>query len=140
MRPTTGLLALVPILLLAACDSNTPPAQQGNAPAAPAATAPAAPRAPTTSALPVGARPLLGTWSEALDRCGDSAATTSVTATNYTSPARSCPMNLTASGDGFALNCGGSAMSLVPVFAPTGEGIRVTVGDGKPVTLLRCTR
>lgn len=140
MRPTTGLLALMPILLLAACDSNTPPARQTNAPSAPAASAPATPRAPTTSALPVGARPLLGTWSEALERCGESTATVTVTATTYSSPARSCPMNVSASGDGFALDCGGTAMVLVPVFAPTGEGIRVTVGSNKPVTLLRCTR
>ena len=140
MRPTTGLLALMPILLLAACDSNTPPAQQNTTPSAPAASAPATPRASNTSALPVGARPLLGTWSETLERCGESTATITVTATTYTSPARSCPMNVSPSGDGFALECGGRAMTLVPIFAPSGEGIRVTVGNNAPVTLLRCTR
>lgn len=82
---------------------------------------------------------MLGTWAETLESCGD-AATVSITATTYTSSARTCAMNVKPDGDGFALDCGGTAMTLVPVFAPSGEGIRVGVGGGKPVTLLRCTK
>jgi hypothetical protein len=104
-------------------------------PAAPAAK----PAATAATSLPAAARPMLGTWSEALENCGD-AATVSITATTYTSSARTCAMNVKADGDGFALDCGGTAMNLVPVFAPSGEGIRVSVGGGKPTTLLRCTK
>ena len=141
MRTPPVFLALVSMLALAACDSSPPPAQTSK----PAVTAPAAPAAkpaattPAATSLPAAARPLLGTWSEALENCGD-AATVAITATTYTSSARSCPMKLTADGDGFALDCSGTAMALVPVFAPTGEGIRVSTGSGKPVTLLRCTK
>ncbi len=140
MRTLPVLIALVSTLALAACDSSAPPAQTSK----PAVTTPAAPAAkpatqPASASLPAAARPLLGTWSEALQNCG-AASNVSITATTYTSPARSCPMSLKADGDGFALNCDGTAMTLVPVFAPTGEGIRVSVGGGKPVTLLRCTK
>lgn len=140
MRTPLVLISLVPMLALAACDSSPPPAQTSK----PAVTAPAAPASKpaataATTSLPAAARPLLGTWSEALENCGD-AATVSITASTYKSSARSCEMKVKADGDGFALDCGGTALTLVPVFAPSGEGIRVSVGGGKPVTLLRCTK
>jgi len=31
-------------------------------------------------------------------------------------------------------------MTLTPVFAPSGEGVNVVVGEGKRQTILRCTR
>ena len=141
MRTPLVSIALVSMLALAACDSSPPPAPASK----PAVTAPAAPAAkpaaatPAATSLPAAARPLIGTWSEALENCGD-AATVSITASTYTSAARTCDMALKADGDGFALDCDGTAMTLVPVFAPTGEGIRMSVGGGKPVTLLRCTK
>lgn len=140
MRTPPLFLALASMLALAACDSSPPPAQTSK----PAVTAPAAPAAkpaakPAATSLPAAARPLLGTWSETLANCG-AASDVSISATTYTSPARTCPLTLKADGDGFALDCGGTAMTLVPVFAPTGEGIRVSVGGGKPTTLLRCTK
>jgi hypothetical protein len=144
MRTPLVYLALVPMLALAACDSSPPPAQTSKpavtAPATPAAKPAATPTAkPAAASLPAAARPMLGTWSEALENCGD-AATVSITATTYTSPARTCPMTLKADGDGFALDCGGTALTLVPVFAPSGEGIRQSVAGGKATTLLRCSR
>lgn len=144
MRTPLVYLALVPMLALAACDSSPPPAQTSKpavtAPATPAAKPAATPAAQSAATLPAAARPLIGTWAEALASCGDAATTVTITATTYTSPARTCPMTLKADGDGFALDCGGTAMTLVPVFAPSGEGIRVSTGGGKPVTLLRCTK
>lgn len=137
MRTPPLFLALASMLALAACDSSPPPAQTSK----PAVTVPVAKPAakPAATNLPAAARPLLGTWSETLANCGG-ASDVSITATTYTSPARTCPVALKADGDGFALDCGGTAMTLVPVFAPTGEGIRVSVGGGKPTTLLRCTK
>ena len=140
MRTPLVFLALVPMLALAACDSSPPPAQTSK----PAVTTPAAPAAkpaatPAATGLPVAARPLLGTWAERLETCGD-AATVSISASTYKSSTRTCDMNLKADGDGFALNCGGTAVSLVPIFAPSGEGIRVSVAGGKSTTLLRCTK
>ena len=142
MRTPLVFLAILPMLALAACDSSPPPAQTSK----PAVTAPVAPTAKpaattpaATASLPAAARPMLGNWSEALENCG-AAATVSISASTYTSAARTCAMNVRAEGDGYALDCGGTAMTLVPVFAPSGEGIRVSVGGGKPTTLLRCTK
>lgn len=144
MRTPLVYLALVPMLGLAACDSSPPPAQTSKpavtAPAKPTAKPATTPAAQPAATLPAAARPLIGTWAEALASCGDAATTVTITASTYTSAARSCAITLKADGDGFALDCGGTAMTLVPVFAPSGEGIRQSVGGSKATTLLRCSR
>ena len=65
---------------------------------------------------------------------------TTITATSYASPAGKCDISLTPSGDGFSTTCGKAQMTLTPVFAPSGEGVNVVVGEGKRQTVLRCTR
>jgi hypothetical protein len=134
--------------LLAACSNDqAPPKLPAEAPAAStqAAATPAAPASapaqPAAVKVPAGAAPLIGTWAAALESCGDEGAVTVITATNYTSPAGSCDISLEPTKDGaFATSCGGDQMVLTPVFAPTGEGINVVVGEGKRQTVLRCTR
>ncbi len=139
------LLATALILpVLAACDSPTPPAK---APVAtPAIKAPAVnpPAAATPTAAPASfpatAAPMLGTWAADLGTCGTTAVTT-VTRTSYTAAGQTCNLSLTANRDGsFAATCGNQAMTMIPVFAPTGEGITIRTGSGKGVTVLRCSR
>lgn len=133
-----GIVAtIIALPLLAACSNEQAPAKPATE--TPAVTAPAAP-APAAVKVPAGAAPLIGTWAASLSSCGDAAAVTTVTATSYASPAGKCDMNLKASGDGFAITCGNTELTLVPVFAPSGEGINVIAADGKRQTLLRCTR
>lgn len=126
--------------LLAACSNDQPPAK----PAAetPAVTAPAVttPAKPATVQVPTGAAPLMGSWAPTLGACGDPAAVTTITATTYTSPAGKCEISLKPDKDGFSTTCGKTQMTLTPVFAPSGEGVNVVVGDGKRQTVLRCTR
>lgn len=127
--------------LLAACSNDQPPAK----PAAetPAVTTPAAvtPAQPAAVKVPAGAAPLIGTWAPTLDGCGDQKAVTVITATNYASPADSCEISLQPNEDGsFSTTCGKNRMTLTPVFAPTGEGVNVVVGEGKRQTILRCKR
>lgn len=144
MRLATVVIA-VALPLLAACSNDQAPKPAAETPAptptvaAPAESAPATPAA-TTAALPAGAEPLLGTWAATLSDCTNPAAVTTITATSYASPAGKCEMNLKPQGDGFVTTCGGAQMSLTPVFAPSGEGVNVVVGDGKRQTILRCTR
>ncbi len=135
-----GIVAtIIALPLLAACSNEQapPPAAETPAVTAPAVKAPAVPAA---ASLPAGAQPLIGKWAASLGSCGDAAAVTTITATSYASPAGKCDMNLTASGDGFAISCGNTQLTLVPVFAPSGEGINVIAADGKRQTILRCTR
>lgn len=140
-----GIAAAFAIVLplLAAC-SNDQPKPAAETPAAkPAVTTPAetAPTKPAATAkLPAGAQPLIGTWAASLSSCSDAKAVTTITATTYASPDGQCDISLKASKDGFVTACGGAQMTLTPVFAPSGEGVNVVVGDGKRQTILRCTK
>jgi len=146
-----SLLLVLP--LLAACDSSTPPkAPAANPPAAtapktPAATAPKTPAAtgntpaaPAAAAkLPSGARPLLGSWA-ALD-CSDKTGLTVVTATSYSAAGKSCDIAFSDNKDGtFSANCNKQNLKLTPIFGPSGEGIRIAMGDAKPSTVFRCSK
>ncbi len=128
---------VIALPLLSACSNEQAPAK----PAAetPAVTTPAAP-APASAKFPAGAAPLIGTWAATPGSCDDASAVTTITATSYASPAGKCDIALKASGDGFAITCGNAQLTLVPVFAPSGEGINVITADGKRETILRCTR
>ncbi|MDC9826166.1 hypothetical protein PRN20_20725 [Devosia sp. ZB163] len=132
-----SLLLVLP--LLAACD-NSPKAPTGNAaaPAKPAATKPAA-TVPAT--FPLGARPMLGTWAADVSACADPALVTTVSATSWDVGGKSCELALKDNKDGtFAATCGKQNMTLTPIFGPTGEGIRVAAGEGKPTNVFRCRR
>jgi len=145
-----GIVAVFAIALplLAACSNDQAPAKPAAqtpaaAPAAdtaakPAVTTPVKPAA--TVKVPAAAAPLIGTWAASLDSCGDAKAVTTITATTYTSPAGKCDISLVANKAGFSTACGSAQMTLTPVFAPSGEGVNVVIGDGKRQTVLRCTR
>lgn len=84
---------------------------------------------------------MLGTWASDLANCGDVAALTTVSATSYAVGTKSCELALKDNGDGtFAATCGKQAMTMTPIFGPTGEGIRIKVGDAKPTNVFRCGR
>ena len=137
-----SLLLVLP--LLAACDSNTPKAPGADAPAAatPVKT-PATGKTPTTPAaatkLPAGARPLIGSWAAA--DCTDVKGLTVVSATSYAVGGKSCNIALADNKDGtFSATCNKQALKLTPIFGPSGEGIRVAVGDAKSSTVFRCSK
>lgn len=146
MRLGIAAVFAIALPLLAACSNDQAPAKpaaqtpaaETPAKATPAVTTPAKPAA--TVKVPAGAAPLIGTWATSLASCGDPKAVTTITATSYASPAGTCDISLTANKDGFSTACGSAQMTLTPVFAPSGEGINVVVGDGKRQTILRCTR
>lgn len=140
MRLAAAALLLV-LPLLAACDSSKPPAPAAQAPAAaPAKPAPAA-SAPMRAAVPVGAQPLLGSFAADLADCGTASALTQVAAGSFKAPGLSCDMALTGNRDGsFTTACGSGTLTLIPVFAPSGEGINLVLPDGKKQTVLRCSR
>lgn len=141
MRTATLIAFAVLAPLLAACDSGQPPAKPAAEVAAPAKVPAKSPDSPLKTGLPVGAQPLLGSWSADLAACGDAGSLTVITATSLASAARSCDIALVANKDGsFSTACGSEKLNLMPVFAPTGEGINLVVGEGKRQTLLRCTR
>lgn len=141
MRLGIAAVFAIALPLLAACSNDQPaqkPAAETPAAATPAVTTPAKPAA--TAKVPAGAEPLIGTWAASLSSCGDAKAVTTITATSYASPAGSCDISLKASKDGFTTACGSAQMTLTPVFAPSGEGVNVVVGEGKRQTVLRCTK
>lgn len=144
MRLATAAVFAIALPLLAACSNDEAPKPAAETPAAkPAATTPAvaAPAKPAvTVKVPAGAAPLIGTWAASLSDCSNAAAVTTITATSYASPAGKCDISLTANKDGFSTACGSSQMTLTPVFAPSGEGVNVVVGEGKRQTILRCTK
>jgi hypothetical protein len=127
--------------LLAACSNDQPPAKPSAEASTQATLAAATPAKPVAVKVAPEMAPLLGTWAPALASCGDQQAITTITETKYTSPAGSCDISLSAGKDGsFSTTCGKNQMTLTPVFAPTGEGVNVVVGDGKRQTVLRCSR
>jgi hypothetical protein len=144
MRFAIAAAVAIALPLLAACSNDQPPAKPAaEAPAVtkPAVTTPATPATPATVKVPQGAAPLIGTWAASLDSCADKQAVTVISATNYAAAGRSCDISLKPTKDGgFSTACGGDQMVLTPVFAPSGEGVNVVVGQGKRQTILRCTR
>ena len=134
-----SLLLVLP--LLAACDSNTPKAPAADTPAAVTpAKAPATGKTPAATAkLPAGARPLIGSW--AASDCTDTNGLTVVSATSYAAGGKSCDIALADNKDGtFSATCNQQDLKLTPIFGPTGEGIRVAVGDAKSSTVFRCSK
>jgi hypothetical protein len=136
-------LSLVLVLpLLAACDSSTPKAPSAEAPAAAVtpAKAPAAGKTPAATAkLPPGARPLIGSWA-ALD-CTDKTGITVVSASTFSAAGKSCDIALNDNKDGsFSATCNKQELKLTPIFGPSGEGIRIAVGDAKSSTVFRCSK
>ena len=141
MRLIATCLMILTLPLLAACDSSAPPAKAPvTAPKADAKTPAKVPAVNTSAKLPAGAQPLLGTFAADLANCGSKQAVTVITATSYSVGDKSCDMTLAANKDGsFTATCGGDKISMMPIFAPTGEGINLTLGD-KQATILRCTK
>jgi len=141
-----GIAAVIALTLplLAACSNDQAPQKPAaEAPAKPAATTPAVttPAKPAADVkVPAGAAPLIGTWAASLSDCSNTAAITTITATSYASPAGKCDISLKSNKDGFSTACGSAQMTLTPVFAPSGEGVNVVVGEGKRQTILRCTK
>lgn len=149
------VIALPLIVVLAACgQSPTPPAAETPAATPPATAAPAAnppaaaTPAATAPALPAAAVSLFGSWAADLRDC-DSAAIT-ISANRFEGAENQCDIAaLDDNGDGSftaTLACTGEGqaaterVNLVPVFAPTGEGVTLSYLDrgGQKVTLLRC--
>lgn len=144
MRLALVFAAALLLPALTACDSAAPPAKAPvSTPAvkAPAVKTPTATTPATTPAkFPAAARPLLGTWAADLANCGTDSVTT-VTATAYETGGKSCKLALTDNRDGsFAASCGNQQMTMIPVFAPSGEGINIKAGSAKQTTVLRCSR
>jgi hypothetical protein len=143
LLPLSFLLILP---LLAACNNDsTPKAPSAEAPAAAATPAkapatgktPAAPAA--TAKLPPGARPLIGSWA-ALD-CTDKTGLTVVSASKFSAAGKSCDIALNDNKDGtFSATCNKQELKLTPIFGPSGEGIRIAVGDAKSSTVFRCSK
>lgn len=150
-------LAALAMSALAACGGNTPAApseQNAEAPAAeaPAAPQPAAPRpAPApegTAASEQAVAPMIGTWAADLANCQNGAIT--ITETRFEGAENGCDItSIVDNGDGSftaSLACtgegatAGERISMVPLFAPTGEGIGLTYLDrgNEQVTVLRC--
>lgn len=139
---TASLLLLLP--LLAACDSSPkPPAGEAAGTTKPAVTKPAAtkPTAAIPASFPITARPMLGRWAADGAACADAAKLTTVSATSYDVGGKTCELALKDNNDGtFSATCGEQNMTLTPIFGPSGEGIRVKVGDAKPSNVFRCGR
>ena len=73
--------------------------------------------------------------------CGDAAKVTTISATSYLVGGKSCDLTLKDNKDGsFTATCGKQAMTMTPIFGPTGEGIRIKAGDAKPTNVFRCRR
>jgi hypothetical protein len=146
---------LIALPLLAACDSNSPPA----APAAEAAAARVAdaPAAAADSRGPVAdaaMAPIIGTFAADLSWCGGDAAgdgfPVTIKPTQFKGRENVCSINeISDAGNGSYeahLTCTAEGQTvderlvLVPIFAPSGEGLRITYADrgGDSTTLLRC--
>ncbi len=140
------LLAILPFL--AACDSSAPKAPAADAGTKVAAATEVTPaQTPPKTAVsvparfPISARPMLGTWAADASGCADAKQTTVVTATSYVVGGRSCDIALADNKDGtFSTTCGQQNLKMTPIFGPTGEGIRIAVGDAKPANVFRCSK
>jgi hypothetical protein len=145
---------LLALPLLAACDSEQQPPEAAATPAAEAqpAAAPMAAEPVAVAAAEADTAPLFGTFARELNWCngeGDGFPVT-ISATSFQGYENSCDITaLTDNGDGSfgaELSCTGEGQTveeslvLVPVFAPSGEGINITYVDrgNDRTTLLRC--
>ena len=152
--PKAALLLLA-LPLLAACDGSPPPATPDTgAAAAPASEPPAAPEAiaPATDAAMA---PLLGTFAADLAWCdgdaGGDGFPVTITPTQFEGRENVCAIDsFTDIGEGryeALLSCAAEGqtvnerLELVPIYAPSGEGLRITYTDrgGATATLLRCS-
>lgn len=142
--------ALLALPLLVACESNQQPAP-------PATEAPAAETSPPAAAPGPAAQaelaPLFGTFAADLSWCGGEGDGFPVTisATRFEGRENICDITaITDRGDGsFAADLVCTAegqtveerLELVPIFAPTGEGLTIVYADrgGEATTLLRCS-
>ncbi|MDB5540844.1 MAG: hypothetical protein JWQ89_2571 [Devosia sp.] len=135
------LCLLLAVPLLAACDSNTPKAPADKAAATTTAKVTPPKATAATAKLPAGARPLIGSWAADASGCSDATSLTVVSAASYAVGAKSCEIALTDNKDGtFSTSCGSQKLSFTPIFGPTGEGIRIAAGEGKPATVFRCKK
>lgn len=145
---------LLALPLLAACDSEQQPPEAAATPAstAPAAEAQPAPEPVAVAAAEADTAPLFGTFAKELSWCdgeGEGFPVT-ISAASFQGYENSCDITeLTDNGDGSfgaELSCTGEGQTveeslvLVPVFAPSGEGINITYVDrgNDRTTLLRC--
>ena len=128
----------VPLLLLAGCGNNTPPA----APSSEASSAPA-----QTAAAPAAGdalAPLIGTWALDASQCGGQVL--KISKARFEGADSGCDITgYTDNGDGTftaAMSCSGTneKVQMRPIFAPTGEGIDLTYLDRNNLqtTVLRC--
>jgi hypothetical protein len=161
MTSTRRLLVLPVLLLVAACDNGAapppapaPPPAVTPAPSTPAAAATPAPVAtrPVAAATAAQIAPMVGTWAADLNWCASGGAGTpiTITETSFQGAENSCTIGgFTDKGDGSfdaALSCvaegqtKSETLNMVPLFAPTGEGIKISYPDrgGDPVVVLRC--
>lgn len=138
---------LITLPLLAACDSNAPPA-------ASTAEAPAAAADTPEPVADAAMNPLFGTFAADLSWCGGDAAgdgsPVTITPTQFEGRENVCAINeFNDAGDGSYeahLTCSAEGQTvderlvLVPIFAPSGEGLRIAYPDrgGDSTTLLRC--
>jgi hypothetical protein len=139
-------------LLLAACESSTPPAGGTAAPQpAPAVEVPAV-EAPAASAPPASTGqaaldPLIGSWAASPANC---ASPILITADSFQGLENTCQIGgWTDNGDGTftaAMTCqsegqtASESIQMEPLFGPQGEGIRLSYVDrgGDPVTVFSC--
>ncbi|HEV7276376.1 MAG TPA: hypothetical protein VGN80_08815 [Devosiaceae bacterium] len=150
-----AVLLLLSLPLLAACEGSAPPAtSEADAVAVPAVET----AATTPSAAPVSdaaLAPLVGTFAADLSWCdgeaGGDGFPVTITPTEFRGRENVCAINgITDLGDGryeASLTCTGEGqtvderLELVPIFAPSGEGLRITYTDRgeASTTLLRCS-
>lgn len=134
-----------PVLVLAACSNTEAPAPAPSSAPPPAASAEAL---PVATAAEDDLEPLFGTW--ALDPARCEGPVLRISRTRFEGAENGCDItSFTDNGNGSytaQLRCtaGGSsveeAISMRPIFAPTGEGIDLTYlnRDNLVTTVLRC--
>jgi hypothetical protein len=144
-------LLLLTVPLLAACEGSQPPAPESEAGTAPAAAVtPASEPEPESDAM----APLFGTFAADLAWCdgdaGGDGFPVTISPTSFEGRENVCEIKgITQNGeDSFvaSLTCTAEGqtiderLELVPIFAPSGEGLRINYLDrgGATTTLLRC--
>jgi hypothetical protein len=168
MNSFRAALVLIFLGVLAACDNSPPPApEQPQAPAPTVQVQPAQPAAPAPAEVAVVApiprpaterplsgraraelAPLFGTWATDLSNCENGAIT--ISRTRFEGAENGCDIASIVDTGGWnfvaTLACTSQGQSvrerigMVPLFAPTGEGIGLTYldRDNQQVTVLRC--
>lgn len=146
MMPWTRLAALaLPVLVLAACSNTETPAP---APSSAPPPAPSAEAQPVAAAGEADLAPLFGTW--ALDPARCEGPVLKISQTRFEGAENGCDIaGFTDNGNGSYtahLRCSAEgntveeAISMRPIFAPTGEGIDLTYlnRENLTTTVLRC--